>query len=108
MTGADVLQVIDWAQIQAGDRWTYAVALVYDDDAQEALTPGCGRGVVRLVGRDGNDHDPEDRVLVETQQQMLKRRSAALVVPEADQMPAGVPSVSPGLMSEFGAGQPPP
>lgn len=30
ITGADVLQVIDWAQRQAGDRLTYAVALVRD------------------------------------------------------------------------------
>jgi hypothetical protein len=28
ITGADVLQVIDWAQRQAGDSLTYAIALV--------------------------------------------------------------------------------
>jgi hypothetical protein len=31
VTGADVLQVIDWAQRQAAGQLTYAVALVYDD-----------------------------------------------------------------------------
>lgn len=30
ITGADVLQAIDWAQRQAGERLTYAVALVSD------------------------------------------------------------------------------
>jgi hypothetical protein len=39
VTGADVLQVIDWAQRQAGDIFTYAVALVYDDTAAEQRNP---------------------------------------------------------------------
>ena len=107
VTGADVLQVIDWAQIQAGEGRTYAVALVYDDRAQEESTPGYGRGLVWLVGRDGNDQQPLDHLLGETQQRMLKRRSAPLVVPEVDKMPARVPSVSLQLKSEFDAGQPP-
>ena len=55
ITGADVMQVIDWAQRQAGDSLTYAVALVYDDKAHDQLNPGCGRGLVWLVGMDGND-----------------------------------------------------
>ena len=54
ITGADVLQVIDWAQCQAGDSLTYAVALVCDDKAHEQLNPGCARGLVWLVGLDGN------------------------------------------------------
>src|SRR4051812_5846008 len=54
VTGADVLQVIDWAQRQAGDRLTYAVALVYDDAERERLESGYGRGLVWLVGMDGN------------------------------------------------------
>src|SRR5665647_1725275 len=58
VTGADVLQVVDWAQTQAGDSHTFAVALVCDDRAQG------GRGLVWLVGRDGNDHDPEDHLLL--------------------------------------------
>ena len=40
VTGADGLQVIDWAQRQAGDRLTYAVALVNDDAERERLKPG--------------------------------------------------------------------
>lgn len=39
VTGADVLQVVDWAQAQAGDSRTYAVALVYDDRAKEKASP---------------------------------------------------------------------
>lgn len=55
ITGADVLQVIDWAQRQAGDQLTYAVALVRDDKERERINPGSGRGLVWLVGMDGND-----------------------------------------------------
>ncbi len=43
IAGADVLQVIDWAQRQAGDALTYAVALVYDDEASQTRQPGRGR-----------------------------------------------------------------
>ena len=46
VTGADVLQVIDWAQRQAGDSLTYAVALVHDDPARGQMDPESGRGVV--------------------------------------------------------------
>ena len=46
ITGADVVQVIDWAQRQAGTSLTYAVALVYDDQVEEQLNPGHGRGLV--------------------------------------------------------------
>lgn len=67
ITGADVLQVVDWAQAQTGDNRTYAVALVYDDKAREDRTPGYGRGLVWLVGMDGNDHVPDHPLLVATQ-----------------------------------------
>src|SRR5580704_4187355 len=40
ITGADVLQVIDWAQRQAGDQLAYAVALVRDDKEDERINPG--------------------------------------------------------------------
>ncbi len=50
ITGADVVQVIDWAQRHAGTSLTYAVALVYDDRAREQPDPGHGRGLVWLVG----------------------------------------------------------
>lgn len=53
VTGADVLQVIDWAQRQAGEDQVYAVALVRDEPRRDPS--GTGRGLVWLVGRDGND-----------------------------------------------------
>jgi hypothetical protein len=90
ITGADVLQVIDWAQRQAGDSLTYAVALVYDDEAQERLNPGCARGLVWLVGMDGNTNAiyPEE---TETLSRMLTRRREPVGVPSTDRMPAGLP-----------------
>ena len=62
VTGADVLQVIDWAQRQAGDSLTYAVALVLDDPARGQVEGASGRGLVWLVGMDGNDTtiDPDE------------------------------------------------
>jgi hypothetical protein len=107
VTGADVIQVIDWAQRQAGSDRTYAIALVYDDRAREEAGPGNGRGLVWLVGMDGNDCDPEDPYTVETQQRMLERRSAPLAVSEPDWMPSGVLSVSPELIARLNAAQPP-
>ncbi len=90
VTGADVLQVIDWAQRQAGDRPTYAVALVGDDAERERLDPGHGRGLVWLVGMDGNDTalDAEE---ASTQNRMLRRRTQPVAIPTEDTMPPGVP-----------------
>ena len=90
ITGADAVQVIDWAQRQAGDTLTYAVALVYEDRAHEQLSPGRGRGLVWLVGMDGNDV-PSDSRGTDTQQRMLARRQNPVGVPLADRMPPGVP-----------------
>ena len=86
VTGADVLQVIDWAQQQAGDTRTYAVALVRDDAAEEARDPGHGRGLVWLVGVDGNGA-PWDEREADAQRRMLARRKNPVVVPVADRMP---------------------
>lgn len=90
ITGADVLQVIDWAQRQAGDSLTYAVALVYDDQAREKLNPGCARGLVWLVGIDGNTNaiDAEE---TRAMQRMVTRRREPVGLPSADRMPPGVP-----------------
>ena len=107
ITGADVLQVVDWAQAQAADSRTYAVALVYDDAAREETCPGYGRGLVWLLGMDGNDHDPENAFVVAAQQRMLKRRGAPLVLPGSDKMPPDVSSVSPELISRLDTAQPP-
>lgn len=50
--GADVLQTIEWAQRQAGDTLTYAVALVYDVAAEQPNPgPWSRTGVARRNGR---------------------------------------------------------
>ena len=85
-----MLQAIDWAQRQAGDSLTYAVALVYDDEAREQRNPGRGRGLVWLVGMDGNQL-PAGPKETETQQRMLARRREPVRMPSADRMPPGVP-----------------
>ena len=90
VTGADVLQVIDWTQRQAGDSLTYAVALVHDDPARGQMDPGSGRGLVWLVGMDGNTN-PNNPEEAETLDRMLARRREAVGVPLADRMPAGAP-----------------
>jgi hypothetical protein len=89
VTGADLLQTIDWAQRQAGDTLTYAIALVYDDKASEQLNPGFGRGLVWLVGVDGNNSGI-DWLEQDRQRRMLVRRADPVVVPAADCMPPDV------------------
>jgi hypothetical protein len=92
ITDADVLRVIDWAQRQAGDRLTYAVALVRDDADEERRNPGYGQGLVWLVGMDGNastDDYPEERAV---QQRMLARRQNPVGIPDPDRAPLNVPS----------------
>jgi hypothetical protein len=107
VTGADVVQVIDWAQRQAGGTRTYAVALVHDDEAREVSHPGDGRGLVWLVGMDGNQHDPDDPYTVATQERMLQRRHTPIRVPDTDAMLLGVPSASPELLARLDAAQSP-
>lgn len=90
ITGADVVQVIDWAQRAAGETLVYSVALVYDDRAMEESMPGQGRGLVWLVGMDGNrsDLNPVEAAI---QRRMLARREDPVLVPPADRMPPHVP-----------------
>jgi hypothetical protein len=90
ITGADVLQVIDWAQSQAGDSLAYAVALVSDDRASEQLNPGRARGLVWLVGIDGNTNAIDSQES-QTLRRMLARRREPVGVPSMDRMPGGVP-----------------
>jgi hypothetical protein len=90
ITGADVVQVIDWAQRQAGNSLTYALALVYDDPEQEHANPGHGRGLVWLIGSDGNGRPIEHQESA-TQKRMLARRREPIVIPSADLMPRDVP-----------------
>lgn len=89
ITGADVLQVIDWAQRQAGDTLTYAIALVSENAEYERLSPGRCRGLIWLVGIDGNDNylDPEN---VDPQRRMLARRREQVGIPTEDHVPSGV------------------
>jgi hypothetical protein len=90
--GADVLQVIDWAQLEAGDRFTYAVALVAD---RPSLNLGDERGLVWLVGMDGNDCVRTDREQA-LQDRMVARRRHPVGIPQGDRMPGNPPS---GVMS---------
>ena len=87
VTGADVVQVVDWAQQQAAGRRTFAVALVYDDAAVEQASPGDGRGLVWLLGMDGNDSAEPGSPEWTVQQRMLTRRHHPVGVPDADRAP---------------------
>jgi hypothetical protein len=89
VTGADLVQVIDWAQRTAGDALVYSIALVMDDQGKDRVNPGHGRGLVWLVGMDGNRSqlDPDE---AEIQNRMLARRREPVVVPRADRMPFDV------------------
>jgi hypothetical protein len=89
VTGADIVQVIDWAQRQAGQRFVYAIALVCDDRAREQSMPGHGRGLVWLLGTDGNRSDL-DVAEAETQRRMLARRRKPIQLAPSDHMPPGV------------------
>lgn len=86
LLGADVLQAIDWAQGQAGDSRTYAIALVWDDVSQERDAPGTGRGLIWLVGMDGNETavGEYERAI---QRRMLARRRRPVVLAEDDRLP---------------------
>jgi hypothetical protein len=86
LTGADVLQVIDWAQRQAGTELIYAVALVRDADPSGRP----GRGLVWLVGMDGND-SARSPLEEERQARMLTRRRGPVGIPVADRAPDDLP-----------------
>ncbi len=89
VTGADIVQVIDWAQCRAGRELVYSVALVYDDRGRQEANSGRGRGLVWLVGMDGNrvDLTPAE---AEVQARMLARLREPLGVPPGDRMPRGI------------------
>lgn len=91
MNRVDVVQVIDWAQRQAGHTLTYAVALVQDDETPAQQRSAHGRGLVWLVGRDGNDH-PTDPAQAQPWQRMLTRRDDPVGIPPSDRMPPQVSS----------------
>lgn len=76
VVGADVLQVIDWVQGHATGGATYSVALVVDREGE--------RGLVWLVGMDGNDVAEPGDPAHEVQRRMLVRRTHPVGVPDAD------------------------
>lgn len=84
--GADLLQVVDWAQqqVRTTEAAVYAVALVVDRPASDAAGPD--RGLVWLIGRDGNDaaHDPHEQSVHD---RMLARAADPVGVPITDRMP---------------------
>ncbi|WP_313408151.1 hypothetical protein [Aeromicrobium sp.] len=88
--GADVLQVIDWAQRQTGGLLTYAIALVSDLYSQDENSE-VDRGLTWLVGIDGNDDTDNDPRAAETQRRMLARRHDPVIIPAQDRMPEGLP-----------------
>lgn len=88
LTDCDLLQALDWAQREAAGRLTYAIALVVDDAELARHDPEHGRGLVWLIGRDGNDDpgdaDTRDLRLADAQRRMLARRRDPVGVPVAD------------------------
>ena len=92
ITGADVLQVIDWAQREAGGSLTYAVALVYDDRSEARANSGGGRGLVWLVGADGNTnaHSPEETTVLH--RMLARRRDGVRCAPVRPHPRGGCPS----------------
>ncbi|QCX26247.1 hypothetical protein [Nocardioides jishulii] len=83
VTGADVLQVVDWAQRRAGDELVYSVALVLD---RPHRFPGDERGLLWVVGMDANDSYP-DAAQREVKRRMLARRRDPVRVGPDDRMP---------------------
>lgn len=106
ITGADVLQVIDWAQREAGDSLTYAVALVYDDKAEAQVNSGGGRGLLWLVGTDGNTNarSSEETAVLD---RMLVRRRDRVGVPQSDRIHEGALSVGKDLITRLNGMRPP-
>lgn len=90
LTGCDFLQVIDWAQRQAGGSLTYAVALLSDLETVDGATPVL-RGLTWLVGMDGNDVTEGSPDEADVQRRMLARRHDPVIVPVADRLPDGLP-----------------
>jgi hypothetical protein len=97
--------VIDWAQLQAGDSLTYAIALVYDDKASEQANAGNGRGLVWLVGMNGNTNaHPEETAVLN---RMLVRRGDRVGVPQSDRIHEGALSVGQDLIARPNEAQSP-
>ena len=68
------------------------MALVRDDKEQERINPGSGRGLVWLVGMDGNDSTDEGSAEREVQRRLLLRRLGPVGIPEADRAAESLPN----------------
>ena len=77
LTGADALQAIDWAQSHVSAGGTYAVALVWE---RPGLAGGHERGLVWLVGIDGNTDPASDRER-DALRRMAERATTPVVIP---------------------------
>ena len=84
VSDADLLQVVDWAQREAGNTRHYAIALVREDPRRPTADQ---RGLVWLIGIDGNDSitDPPS---LDRQRRMLARMTDPVGIPEADRAPS--------------------
>lgn len=61
-----------------------------DDAEHERINPGTGRGLVWLVGMDGNDTTDPGSADGLAQQRMLARRHHQISFPDLDTMPTTV------------------
>lgn len=85
ITGADVAQVISWAQQQVHGDQTYAVALVVGNTPHGNLNAGHSRGLVWLLGVDGNTPTDLAPNCASWQRRMLHRRADPIILPVADE-----------------------
>lgn len=76
ISGAEVLEVVRWAQDRCGDDERYAVAVVHD---QPAFDGSVDRGLVWLLGLDANTSASDPRT-VERLAAMDGRRGRRVVV----------------------------
>jgi hypothetical protein len=90
ITGADVLQVIDWGAASGRGPAHLCRRSRARRRIQGTAQLGQGRGLVWLVGMDGSDTTDDDSRERIVQQGMLRRRTQPIVVPAADAMPTGV------------------
>lgn len=86
ITGADMLQVVDWVQLQGGGTLLWSVALVGQHDNPD---PSHRQGLTWLIGMDGCDV-PMDKSEQTTLDRMARRLHDKVAIPAADRTPAGV------------------
>jgi hypothetical protein len=65
---------------------------VRDDKEHERINHGFGRGLVWLVGMDGNDSTDEGSAERDVQRRMLLRRLGPVGIPATDRAPETLPN----------------